>query len=72
MLKIQALTKSFDDFTALNGLDLNIEKGSIYGLIGINGSGKTTLIKHITGTLMQDSGSVQIEGQDVFDNIEIK
>ena len=72
MLKIQALTKSFDDFTALNGLDLNIEKGSIYGLIGINGSGKTTLIKHITGTLMQDSGSVQIEAQDVFDNIEIK
>ncbi|MBR6025754.1 MAG: ATP-binding cassette domain-containing protein, partial [Firmicutes bacterium] len=72
MLKVEALYKNFDDFTALNGLDLNIKKGSIYGLIGVNGSGKTTLIKHITGALVQDEGLVTIEDQDVRDNIEIK
>ena len=72
MLKVEALYKNFDDFTALNGLDLNIKKGSIYGLIGVNGSGKTTLIKHITGALVQDEGLVTIEDQDVRENIAIK
>lgn len=72
MVKVQGLEKSFDDFKTLDGLDLNIEKGSIYGLIGINGSGKTTLIKLLTGVLRKDKGEITIEGKDVYDNEELK
>jgi len=46
MINASGLTKSFDGFTALDKLDLNVKKDSIYGLVGVNGSGKTTLIKH--------------------------
>lgn len=72
MINVKGLCKRFDDFQALDNLDLNVEQGSIYGLIGVNGSGKTTLIRHLTGILRPDSGSVQMDGQDVYDNIELK
>ncbi|KKM25879.1 hypothetical protein LCGC14_1590460, partial [marine sediment metagenome] len=45
----QAIEKAIDDFSILKGIDLVVEKGSIYGLIGRNGAGKTSLIKCITG-----------------------
>ena len=72
MVEITNLTKTFDGFTALNGLNLNIKKGSIYGLVGVNGAGKTTAIKHIAGIYQQDSGSVMVDGQPVYDNAQIK
>ena len=72
MISVEGLTKTFEDFTALNNLSLHVEKGSIYGLIGVNGSGKTTLIKHLTGVLRQDAGEIKIDGQKVWDNIEVK
>ena len=55
MIKVADLNKSFDGFQALNSLNVNIKKGSIYGLVGTNGAGKTTLIKHVTGVLKPDS-----------------
>jgi len=64
--------KSFDGFRALQSLDLNVRKGSIYGLVGTNGAGKTTLIKHVTGILKQDGGSITIEDASVYENLEIK
>ena len=72
MVQIENLTKDFDGFTALKQLNLNIKKGSIYGLVGINGSGKTTAIKHLAGIYRQDSGHVRIENMDVYDNILLK
>jgi len=72
MVHIENLTKNFDGFTALDRLNLNIRKGSIYGLVGINGSGKTTAIKHLAGIYRQDNGSVTINGLPVYDNAEIK
>ncbi len=72
MIKVRQLTKTFDGFRALNGLDLNVRHGSIYGLVGVNGSGKTTLIKHLTGVYRQDSGEVTIDGTPVYDNVGIK
>ena len=72
MINVKGLCKKFDDFEALSNLNVNVEKGSIYGLIGVNGSGKTTLIRHLTGILRPDSGSVQMDGEDVYDNIGIK
>ena len=72
MVQIENLTKEFDGFVALDRLNLNVKKGSIYGLVGINGSGKTTAIKHLAGIYRQNSGSVTINGLPVYDNAEIK
>ena len=72
MIKIENVTKCFDDHKALDNVSLNINKGSVYGLIGPNGSGKTTIIKHIMGVYKQDSGSVLIDGVPVYDNYDIK
>jgi len=72
MVKIKNLTKHFDNHMALNGLNLNIKQGSIYGLVGVNGSGKTTAIKHLAGIFRQDSGTVTINGQPAYDNATLK
>lgn len=72
MIKVEGVEKSFDGFKAIKDLDLNVKKGSIYGLVGTNGAGKTTLIKHVTGILKQDKGNIFIEDTPVYENIEIK
>lgn len=72
MIKVNNLSKSFGGLRALSDLNLNINKGSIYGLVGTNGAGKTTLIKHVTGVWKADQGEVLIEGQNVFENIPMK
>lgn len=72
MVQIENLSKNFDGYLALNQLNLNIRKGSIYGLVGVNGSGKTTAIKHLAGIYRQDSGQVTIGGLPVYDNATIK
>ncbi len=72
MIKVENVVKTFDGFRALDGLDLNVPKGGIYGLVGPNGSGKSTVIRHITGIYRQDSGSVTIDGQPVYENVDLK
>ena len=72
MIQVNNLYKSFDGFRALDGLSLNIGKGSVYGLIGPNGAGKTTIIKHLAGIYTQDSGTIKINGAPVFENNDIK
>ena len=59
MIQINNLVKKFDDFTALDGVNMNVEKGAVYGLVGPNGAGKSTLIRHI-------------EGEPVYENARIK
>ncbi|MCL2603706.1 MAG: ABC transporter ATP-binding protein [Defluviitaleaceae bacterium] len=72
MIEIRNLTKAFDGFTALNGLDLHVKQGSIYGMVGVNGAGKTTAIKHLAGVYRQDAGEVRIDGIPVYDNAALK
>ena len=72
MIKVQGVTKTFDGFTALDSFNLNVPKGSIYGLVGPNGAGKTTIINHIMGVLRQDSGTVEINGETVYENSNLK
>lgn len=72
MIEVKNLSKSFNDTKVLSNLNLLVEKGSIYGLIGANGAGKTTLIKHITGVYMQDSGEVLVDNEPVMENEKIK
>ncbi len=59
------LTKCFDSLTAVNKLNLKVQKGTIHGFLGPNGAGKTTTIKIIVGLLRPDSGSVKVLGQEV-------
>ena len=63
ILECRRLTKNYGPFTALNQLDLTLERGQIVGLLGPNGSGKTTLIKLINGLLTPSSGELLIAGQ---------
>ncbi|MBQ2651591.1 MAG: ABC transporter ATP-binding protein [Clostridia bacterium] len=72
MIKVENLVKTFDGFRALDGLSLNVPKGGIYGLVGPNGSGKSTVIRHITGIYRQDSGTVTVDGQPVYENTAVK
>lgn len=72
MIQINHLEKSFDGFLALNGVDMHVGKGDIYGLVGPNGAGKSTLIRHITGIYKPDAGEVFIEGEPVFENKSAK
>ena len=66
MLKIRGLKKRFKNFPALDGLDMDVEEGALYGFIGPNGAGKTTAIRIITGLLEADEGTVEIGGKDAF------
>ncbi len=62
VLETNALCKRYRDFTALNGLNMHIPKGSIYGFVGRNGAGKTTLIRLICGLQEPTSGSFTLYG----------
>ena len=68
-IKYNILGKEITKFSALNGLNLKLEKGQIYGFLGPNGAGKTTTIKCIVGILESDSGDIFIDGQNIKDNL---
>ena len=68
MIEAKNVVKSFDGFRAVDGLTMTVPHGSIYGLVGPNGAGKSTLLRHVTGVYRQDSGSVLIEGNPVYEN----
>ena len=66
-IEIRGLTKSFRGMYALNGLDMTVPKGAIYGFIGENGSGKSTTEKLICGHLVADKGDIKLFGRDFTD-----
>ena len=66
-IEIKGLKKSFRGMYALNGLDMTVPVGSIYGFIGENGSGKSTTEKLICGHLVKDSGTIKLFGEDYTD-----
>jgi len=68
ILKIQNLKKNYGKVKALNGIDLSISKGKIYGFIGPNGAGKTTTIRIILGLLKPTEGTVKIFNKDAWND----
>lgn len=72
MIEVKGLEKSFDGFKALNGVDMHVKKGAIYGLVGPNGAGKSTLIRHLTGIYRPDAGEILIAGEKVYENRKVK
>ncbi|WP_440895133.1 ABC transporter ATP-binding protein [Amphibacillus sp. Q70] len=72
MIHVQDLTKAYGKKVVIKNINLQINKGSIYGLLGSNGAGKTTLLKVIAGILKQKEGTVLIEDEVVFEHAKQK
>ena len=72
MIEVRDVVKKFDGFAALDGASLSVPTGSVYGLVGPNGAGKSTIIRHLTGIYRQDSGTVAIGGESVWENAALK
>lgn len=68
-IETQTLSKHYGTLRAVSGIDLQVKKGEIYGLLGPNGSGKTTLIRLLTGILKPTGGSVYMLGKRIPDNV---
>ena len=72
MIEVKNVTKRFDGVLALDGLNITVPGGAVYGLVGPNGAGKSTIIRHLAGIYRQDAGEVLIDGAPVFDDPAIK
>ena len=66
MIAVEHLTKCYGDFTAVNDLSFEIGAGAVYGFLGPNGAGKSTTMNIMTGYLGATSGTVKINGYDIF------
>ena len=65
MIEIEDLYKSFNHRDVLNGVSLNVQRGEILAVIGGSGVGKSVLLKHITGLIRPDRGTIKVDGQEV-------
>ena len=72
MIQVSNLVKEFGDVRALDGLNLHVSAGAVYGLVGPNGAGKTTALQHIAGVYKPTAGQVLVNGQPVFENAQVK
>lgn len=65
MIKLENLTKKFGAFTAVDQINIEVERGHIFAFLGINGAGKTTTIRMMTGVLEPTAGRIEIGGYDL-------
>ena len=73
MIEMKNVSKFYDNFRALNGINLNVARGEILGLLGPNGAGKTTAMRILTCFIPASSGTASVAGYDVFeDSIEVR
>ena len=72
MIEIKDLCLTLGENQVLKNIDLKVEKGSVYGFLGSNGAGKSTLMRCICGVYKPTSGSVMIDGEEVYDNADAK
>ncbi len=70
MITLKGVTKNYRKFKALDNLDLEVGKGSLFGFIGPNGAGKTTTIRILAGVLLPDAGQIEIAGINLRENPE--
>src|SRR6202035_4581806 len=66
-IETHQLTRYFDDFCAVKGIELRVERGTFYGFLGPNGAGKSTTIKMLTGLLAPSGGEMLVLGHDILD-----
>ena len=70
VIQVEGLTKMFGDFTAVNAITFEVDKGEIFGFLGANGAGKTTAMKMLIGISNPTSGKANVAGFDVFTHAE--
>ena len=68
IISVENLTKKYGDFTAVNHISFDVEKGSLLGFLGVNGAGKTTVINMLATLLIPDEGAVEICGEKLGEN----
>ena len=72
MLEAKNLTKRFDDIMAVDHISAQIRDGYVFGLIGTNGAGKSTFLRMASGVLKPDEGTIQLDGEDIYENLKMK
>ena len=63
VIRTEGLTKSFRGVTAVDGIDLDVREGDVYGFLGANGSGKTTTVRMLLGLVLASSGTAELFGK---------
>lgn len=72
MIKAEKLTKRFDDILAVDSITAEIRDGEVFGLIGTNGAGKSTFLRMVAGIYRQDSGTLTVDGEAVYEAPSVK
>ena len=72
MLEMKNVVKTFDKFRALDGVNMHVPEGAVYGLVGPNGAGKTTLMNTLCGIYKSAEGEITVDGVSVFENNDVK
>ncbi len=72
MMQLMETVKAFGEFKALDGVNLDIPRGTAFGLLGSNGAGKSTILRLFSGIYKPESGRVVIDDEDVYDNVSAK
>ena len=72
MIEIKGVTKALGNNLVLDEVNLSIEEGKVFGLVGVNGAGKSTLLRCLVGIYKPESGEVVINGKQVYENPHVK
>ena len=72
MIRIDNVSKDFDDITAVDRVSVDINEKTVFGLLGTNGAGKSTLLRMVSGVLKPDAGTITIDDMKVYDNPKAK
>ena len=72
MIELREADKTFRDIHAADHISTTMQDGMVFGLIGSNGAGKSTLLRMISGIIRPDSGQILADGEDVWENPEVK
>lgn len=72
MIEMKGISKKFDQIQAISKVSGEIREGSVFGLVGTNGAGKSTCLRMMSGILKADEGEVLVDGQDIYENEEMK
>ena len=72
MLEVKDLSVRYGPIVAVDKLNLEVEKGQMVALIGTNGAGKSTFLRMASGVLKPDEGTIQLDGEDIYENLKMK
>lgn len=72
MIKVDKVSKRFDSIVAVDSVSMEIQEGSVFGMVGTNGAGKSTMLRMMAGVFCPDSGSITMDDRPIYENPEVK